>query len=121
MLELGLRRLEFLPEPAEKSPRRAELFREDAYARPVAEDIVLTEHVDHVEPRLHRADGGQLDPVGDAEVELLVGRIRRVVRMPHRASQPAAGEQIEAEARAAPSIAESRRGRDELAVIGDDV
>src|SRR5215470_8880653 len=119
MLELGLRRLELFFEPAEESPRRAELLREDPHAGAVAKDIVLTENVDHVESRLHLAEARQLETVADSEVELLVRRIGRVVRVSHRASQTAAGEKVDAEARGAPAIAESRRGRDELAVVRD--
>src|SRR5262249_17291118 len=102
MLELGLPGLDPVLEPAEESPRRAELLREDAHAGSVAKDIVLTEDVDHVEPRLHLADGGQLEPMADAEVELLVGRIGRVIRVSHRASQTAAGDQGGPGARGAP-------------------
>src|SRR5499425_3644412 len=78
-----------LLEPAEETARRPELLGEDADARPVAQHVVLTEQVDHVEPRLYLADRRQLEPLRDAEVELLVGRIGGVVRVAAGPPQPA--------------------------------
>src|SRR5262249_29185435 len=110
-----------LLQPSKESPRRPELLGEDAYARPVAEQVVLAEYVHHVEPRLHLAEGGQLEAVGDTEVELLIRRIARVVRVPDRAPQAAADQQVEAEPRAMPQVAETGRRGDELAVVSHDV
>src|ERR1700730_13141389 len=72
---------ELLLHASDEPSRRPELPGEDPDARPVAQHVVLAEHVDHVEARLHRPDRGQVEALGDAEVELLVGRGGGVVRV----------------------------------------
>src|ERR1700737_5616014 len=76
---------ELLLHASEEAARRSELSGEDPDAGAVAQHVVLAEHVDHVEARLHRPDRGQGEALGDPEVELLVGRVGRVVRVAHGA------------------------------------
>src|SRR5262249_9081922 len=75
----------FLQAP-EDSSRRAELLREDSHAGTVAEHVVLAQHIDDIEPGFHLAQAPQLESMRDAEVDLLVRRVARVVRVPDGAS-----------------------------------
>ena len=110
----------FLSPP--KNPWRAELRGEHADAGAVAQHVVVAEHVDDVEPRLHLAEGGQGEPAAsDADVEPLIGRVRRVVRVHDAPPQAAARDEVDADARAPPEIGSACGCRDELAVVGDDV
>src|SRR5258708_14077408 len=101
---------ELLLHASEEAARRPELSGEDPDAGAVAQHVVLAEHVDDVEARLHRPDRGPREALGDPEVELLVGRVGRVVRVAHGAPQPAADQQVEAHPGLAPEIREPGRG-----------
>ena len=72
---------EQLLEAPEKPTGRPELLGEDADTGVVAQHVVVPEHVDHVDPGLHRADERQREPMGQADIDLLVRRVRRIVRV----------------------------------------
>src|SRR5262249_22640162 len=75
----GGRASEDLLDPAEEAAGRAELLGEDTDAGAVAQHVVVVQHVDDVEARLHLADARQGEALGQAEVDLLVRWVRRVV------------------------------------------
>src|SRR5262249_29507135 len=112
---------EQLLDSPEKPPGRPELLGKNADTGPVAQDIVVPKHVDHVEPGLQRADDRQGESMGQADVALLVRRVRRIVRVADASPEATAGDHVDARAGTAPEKAHAATSRDELAVVGDDV
>src|SRR3984893_13104852 len=100
-----------------------ELRREDPEARAVADLVLLVPQVDDVESGLELSERGQREAMGDAEIGLLVGRHRRVIRLDDGAPQPAPRQEVQAEpcTEPRPEVGGARGGRDELIVVRGDV